>query len=90
MHSLNEKPFAVDLRTPYRQWPSQLLHLKYSGPSKMNLLRSMTCCCAGPVRDRHGRRFTTFPRGGTIQHLLKKGWHRKAFQPHPTGYCETR
>jgi len=22
------------------------------------------CCCAGPVRDRHGRRFTTFPRGG--------------------------
>lgn len=20
-----------------------------------------SCCCAGPVRDRHGRRFTTFP-----------------------------
>ncbi|MBB2951556.1 hypothetical protein [Sphingobacterium sp. JUb56] len=20
------------------------------------------CCCAGPVRDAHGRRFTTFPR----------------------------
>ncbi|MEN5379078.1 hypothetical protein [Sphingobacterium kitahiroshimense] len=19
------------------------------------------CCCAGPVRDEHGRRFTTFP-----------------------------
>ncbi|QIH35602.1 hypothetical protein [Sphingobacterium sp. DR205] len=22
-----------------------------------------SCCCAGPVRDRHGRRFTTFPPG---------------------------
>lgn len=21
-----------------------------------------SCCCAGPVRDAHGRRFTTFPR----------------------------
>ncbi|MDF2514875.1 MAG: hypothetical protein K0R59_171 [Sphingobacterium sp.] len=21
-----------------------------------------SCCCAGPVRDRHGRKFTTFPR----------------------------
>lgn len=20
-----------------------------------------SCCCAGPVRDRHGRRFTPFP-----------------------------
>nr|WP_315398356.1 hypothetical protein [uncultured Sphingobacterium sp.] len=20
-----------------------------------------SCCCAGPVRDAHGRRFTTFP-----------------------------
>ncbi|MFD2903811.1 hypothetical protein [Sphingobacterium anhuiense] len=22
-----------------------------------------SCCCAGPVRDAHGRRFTTFPIG---------------------------
>jgi len=28
--------------------------------NRKSLQRS--CCCAGPVRDAHGRRFTTFPR----------------------------
>jgi hypothetical protein len=23
-----------------------------------------SCCCAGPVRDAHGRKFTNFPIGG--------------------------
>ncbi|WP_145328468.1 hypothetical protein [Sphingobacterium siyangense] len=68
------------MRTPHRQWPSQLVQRKYSGLAKINLLQSTTCCCAGPVRDRHGRRFTTFPCGGTIQHLPEKGWPNAAFR----------
>ncbi|HAF35896.1 MAG TPA: hypothetical protein DCS36_05585 [Sphingobacterium sp.] len=66
MHSLNEQPFAADLRTPHRQWPSQLVQGTYTGLAKIKLLRQATCCCAGPVRDRHGRRFTTFPCVGTV------------------------
>ncbi|ULT25736.1 hypothetical protein KUH03_01690 [Sphingobacterium sp. E70] len=66
MHSLHEKLFAAELRTPRRRWSSQLVQRKYSGSAKVKLLLSATCCCAGPVRDRHGRRFTTFPCVGTI------------------------
>ncbi|WP_293924794.1 hypothetical protein [Sphingobacterium sp. UBA6320] len=31
-----------------------------------------SCCCGGPVRDAHGRRFTTFPRYGTGKKFLVK------------------
>ncbi len=80
VNSLNEQPFAADMNVPRRQWPSQLVQRKYAGLTKMKLLLSVTCCCAGPVRDRHGRRFTTFPCGGTIQHLREKGWPHAAFR----------
>ncbi|KKX47300.1 hypothetical protein [Sphingobacterium sp. IITKGP-BTPF85] len=30
------------------------------------------CCCAGPVRDAHGRRFTTFPRKWYMEKFLVK------------------
>lgn len=62
VHSFKDKPFATEMSTPRRQWSSHNVQENGTSSTGDHMILSATCCCAGPVRDRHGRRFTTFPR----------------------------